>query len=162
LYWTLWVIYESLVRDDPDQDEAVFMSSIVDLKTLRDATGNAFTLARMIRNSLRAIYEEAVVLYLKHNNNNLTADMYRGDPVYGCDMPLAPAVRAQKAAKAARAVPGNRPHPNRPGAPLGRGNRFSRLNNPGRHNNNTFASAQNVVLFNNPPMPQLVPAPGDK
>jgi hypothetical protein len=138
------------------------MSSIVDLKTLRDASGSAFTLARLIRNSLRAIYEEAMVLYLKHSHNNLTADIYRGDPVYGCDMSLAPAVRAQKAAKAARAGPGNRPPPTRPGAPPGRGNRFSRLNNPSRHNNNTFASTQNAVLFNNPPRPQLVPAPGDK
>jgi hypothetical protein len=47
LYWTLWVIYESLVRDDSDQNEAISMSSIVKLKTLRDASGSAITLARL-------------------------------------------------------------------------------------------------------------------
>jgi hypothetical protein len=103
-YMTMWVVYESMVRDDPDQNEALLMSSIVDIKTLRDASCSAITLARMIRNSLRAIYDEAtiLVLYLKHNHNNLTADIYRGDPVHGCDMSLAPAIHAQKVAKAAR------------------------------------------------------------
>jgi hypothetical protein len=58
------------------------MSTIFDFKTLRDATGNAITLARLICNYLRAIYEEAMVLYIKHSHNNLMADIYRGDPVY--------------------------------------------------------------------------------
>jgi hypothetical protein len=62
----MWVIYESLVLNDPNHDEEVFMSSIIDLKTLRDASENAINLARLIRNSLRALYEEAMVLYLEH------------------------------------------------------------------------------------------------
>jgi hypothetical protein len=54
-------------------------------------------LARLIRNSLRAIYKEAMVLYIiKHSHNNLTADIYRGNLVHRSDMSLAPAVRAQK------------------------------------------------------------------
>ena len=46
-YQTMWVAYESLVQDDCDQDKAVFMSYVVDLKTLRDATSSAITLARL-------------------------------------------------------------------------------------------------------------------
>jgi hypothetical protein len=32
---TLWVVYESLARDNPDRSEVAYMSSIVDLKTLK-------------------------------------------------------------------------------------------------------------------------------
>jgi hypothetical protein len=44
------------------------MSAIVDLKTLRDASRSAITLTRLIRNCLRAIYEEAMVLCLTHTS----------------------------------------------------------------------------------------------
>jgi hypothetical protein len=127
------------------------VSFIIDLKTLGDASGSVITLARLIRNFLRAIYEEAMVLYLIHIHNNLATDVYRGDPVCGCDMSLALAARAQKVAKAARGGPGHRPPR--------RGNRFSmiRVDITITH----LLAIKTFFLFNNTPRPRLVPAPGD-
>jgi hypothetical protein len=122
------------------------MSASIDHKTLRHAIGSAITLARLIRNCLRDIYEEAMVLYLKHSHNNLAANTFRGGPVYGCDMTFALVISAQKAAKATRAGPGGRPPPNRLGAPLGHGNRFARLNVPGRPNGANLGGAHNAFM----------------
>jgi hypothetical protein len=69
-------VYESLVRDDPDQDEILFTTANVDYKTLRDASSGVITFARLIRSCLRAMYEETMVLYLNmHSHSNLTTDI---------------------------------------------------------------------------------------
>ena len=78
---------------------------------------------------------------LKRKHNNLSVDTYRGHPVHGCDVSFTPCVRAQQAAKAARASPGGRPRPNRVGALHGRGNRIARLHVPGRPNGAIIVNA---------------------
>jgi hypothetical protein len=75
-----------------------------------------------------------MIRYPKRSHEIRIAEICRGDPVYGCNVPLAPNVPEQKASKAARAGLGRRPQPNRVlGAPsnIFRRNRFGRLNGPG-------------------------------
>jgi hypothetical protein len=102
----------------------------------------------------------------KHNHDNITADdIYTY--ILSClwlRCVFSTYCSREKAAKTARAGPGSRPPPNRPGAPNHdlRRNRFGLLNGPGRPSGANLPSATGALMFKKKPRPQLPPLPDDR